>query len=202
MDTTLRALPHLLSPMTPVDDKKSVSHKTEEVCIIHVYLMCIEKSFVRWLERFEEHAGLLSWSAEQKRYQLKLHLTKTTAQVFQLFTPEQHSNYTEAVAALKSRFKPVDIEELRGLEFHQLMQTEESVEKLGLQLRSLAGKAFPSLGTRELDRLLKGRFFQALLPKWQRKLGAPKVGECFDELYERARTCERHDKQYQSASSQ
>jgi len=68
-----------------------------------------------------------------------------------LAAPEQRSNYTEAVAALKSRFKPVDIEELRGLEFHQLMQTEESVEKLGLQLRSLAGKAFPSLGTRELD---------------------------------------------------
>jgi len=76
-----------------------------------------EKSFVRWLERFEEHAGLLSWSAEQKCYQLKLHLTKTAAQVFQLFTPEQRSNYTEAVAALKSRFKPVDIEELRGLSF-------------------------------------------------------------------------------------
>ena len=161
-----------------------------------------EKSFTRWLERFEERADLLSWSAEQKCYQLKLHLTKTAAQVFQLLTPEQRGDYKEAVAALKNRFKPVDIEELRGMEFHQLMQGEESVEKLGLQLMSLSGKAFPSLGSKERDRLLKGRFFQALLPKWQRKLGAPKVGESFNELYERARTCERHDKQYQSAFNQ
>ena len=64
--------------------------------------------------------------------------------------------------ALKARFKPVDIEELRGLEFHQLMQTDESVEK---QLMQLARKAFPSLGEKELDRLLKGRFFQAALRK-------------------------------------
>ena len=41
------------------------------------------------------------------------------------------------------------------LEFHQLMQAEESVEKLGLQLMSLAKKAFPGLGGREQDRLLK-----------------------------------------------
>lgn len=47
---------------------------------------------------------------------------------------------------------------------------------------TLAKKAFPSLGAKELDRLLKGRFFQALLPKWQRKLGAPKVAESFNEL--------------------
>jgi hypothetical protein len=53
-----------------------------------------------------------------------------------LLTPEQRGKYAEAVAALKSRFKPVDIEELRGMEFHQLMQGEESVEKLGLQLMS------------------------------------------------------------------
>ncbi len=45
------------------------------------------------------------------------------------------------------------------------MQADESVEKLGLQLMSLAKKAFPSLGDRERDRLLKGQFFQVLLPK-------------------------------------
>ena len=54
---------------------------------------------------------------------------------------------------LKGRFKPVDIEELRGLKFHQLMQAEESVEKLGLQLMSLANKAFPGLSDKERDRI-------------------------------------------------
>ena len=47
----------------------------------------------------------------------------------------------------------MDIEELRGLEFHQLMQTDKSVEKLGLQLMQLARKAFSSLSEKELDRL-------------------------------------------------
>ena len=78
------------------------------------------------------------------------------------------------------------------------MQKDQTVEKLGLQLMKLAKKAFPSLGAKELDRLLKGRFYQSLLPKWQRKLGAPKLEESFNALYERARTCERHDQQYRS----
>ena len=64
----------------------------------------------------------------------------------------------------------------------------------------LAKKAFPSLGDKDRDRLLKGRFFQALLPKWQRKVGAPKLEESFAALYERARVCERHDPQYQRPS--
>ena len=34
------------------------------------------------------------------------------------------------------------------------------------------------------------------MPKWQRKLGAPKPKESFEELYDRARTLERHDQQY------
>ena len=82
------------------------------------------------------------------------------------------------------------------MEFHQCMQSQESVEQLGLDLMSLVQRAFPSLGGTERDRLLKGRFFQALLPKWQRKLGAPKVSETFSDLYERARTCERHSQQF------
>lgn len=44
--------------------------------------------------------------------------------------------------------------------------------------------------------MLKGRFYQALLPKRQRMLGAPKATETFDDLYARARTLERHDQQF------
>ena len=58
------------------------------------------------------------------------------------------------------------------------MQSEQSIEQLGLQLQTLARKAFPESSGKEFDRLLKGRF---LLPKWQRK---------FQELYDRARTLE------------
>ena len=81
----------------------------------------------------------------------------------------------------------MDIEELRGLEFHQLMQDTQSVEDVRIQLQRLAQKAFPKSGAKEFDRMLKGRFYQALLPKWQRKLGAPKPSESFDDLYARAR---------------
>ena len=155
-------------------------------------------SFEQWLERFEERAVMLSWTNEYKCYHIKQHLSKTALQVFQLLPTEVLSNYSNIAAAFKDRLKPVDID--RGVEgaIHHLMQNEQSVQKLGLQLITLGKKAFPTLGTKELDRLLKGRFFQALLPKWQRKLGAPKLGESFNTLYERARTCERHDKQYRS----
>ena len=67
-----------------------------------------------------------------------------------------------------------------------------------VHIMSLGRKAFPGLGEKQFDRLLKGRFFQALLPRWQRKLGAPKVEESFDELYQRARITERHDQHYNS----
>ena len=48
---------------------------------------------------------------------------------------------------------------------------------------------------RQFDRMLKGRFFQALLPRWQRKLGAPKIDEKFNVLYDRACVAKRHEKQ-------
>ena len=54
----------------------------------------------------------------------------------------------------------------------------------------LGQKAFPSSQEKEFDRMLKGRFFQALHVKWQRKLGAPKPQETFRKLYNRARTLE------------
>ena len=38
--------------------------------------------------------------------------------------------YKEAIKSLKKRFCPVDIEELRGLEFHTRIQGNESIEQL------------------------------------------------------------------------
>ena len=58
----------------------------------------------------------------------------------------ERGTYSSAVEALKKRFKPIDIEELRSLEFHQKMQDQESVEKLGLDLQRLARKAYPGMG--------------------------------------------------------
>ena len=51
------------------------------------------------------------------------------------------------------------------------------------------------------DRLLKGRFFQALLPKWPRKLVAPKSEETFSELYDRVRMLEKHELQYVASAA-
>ena len=99
----------------------------------------------RWVDQFEERAS-------------------------RLLPEEVKASYSPTVSALKSRFKPVDIEELRGMEFHQLVQREQSVEQLRLEMQRLAKRAFPALTGKDLDRLLKGRFFQALLPKWQGKL--------------------------------
>lgn len=83
--------------------------------------------------------------------------------------PEQEQKmYDAAVKKLKEQFRPVDIAELKGFEFHHRMQLpEEPVEQLGIALQNLVRKAFPQAKGREFDRLLKGRFFQALRTKWQ-----------------------------------
>ena len=160
-----------------------------------------DDGFDRWLERFEERSALASWSAEQKLHQLKLLLDKTAREVFRTLPEEEQSSYDKATQALKKWFWTGDIEELRGLEFHHKTQNNESVEQLGIDLQRLGRKAFPSSKGKEFDRLLKGRFFQALHVKWQRKLGAPKPQETFRELYDRARTLEQHEKQYVASAT-
>ena len=142
-----------------------------------------EGSVDRWIEQFEERACVAGWSEEQKLFQLKAHLEKMAEHTVRMLPEEEKTSYAKVVIARKKRFCSVDIEELRGLEFHQLMQDKQSVEELGVELQKLERKAFPTSGTKEFDRIVKGRFYQALLPKWQQKLGAPKATETFEELY-------------------
>ena len=91
-----------------------------------------EDSFDRWLEFFEERANMARWSEEHKLYQLKVHLERTVLQVFQMLPDESKRAYGKAIESLKKCFRPVDIEELKGIEFHQKMQASESIEKLGI----------------------------------------------------------------------
>ena len=123
-------------------------------------------------------------------------LDKSAFQTYHLLPDDVKVSYSATVEALRSRFKPVDIEELRGMEFHQLVQKDQSVEALGLEFQRLAKRAFPVLTDKDFDRLMKGRFSQVLLPRWQRKRRIPKPDESFDELFNRARTTEQHEQQY------
>ena len=158
-----------------------------------------EGSIDRWIEQFGERAKVMGWNAEQKLFQLKAHLEKTAEYAVWMLSEKEKTSYESVVAALQNRFHSLDIEELRGLEFHQLMQDQQSVEELGVQLQKLGRKAFLGTGPREFDQMLKSHFYQALLPKWQRKLSAPKPTESFEELYARARTLEQHDQQFNAA---
>ena len=161
-----------------------------------------EKTFDRWIELFEERAKVAGWGPAQQLHQLKFLLDKTALKAFRTFPVDDRGDYDRAVAALRERFKLVDIEELRGLEFHHKIQgSKETIEELGLDLQALCRKAFPSSHGKEFDRLLKGRFFQAIHVKWQQKLGAPKPSETFQELFNRARVLEQHEKQYQESAA-
>ena len=64
-----------------------------------------EVEFEQWIERFEERARLAKWTEETKLCQLRLHLSKIAKQAFQLLPKENKSDYKQAVAALKSRFR-------------------------------------------------------------------------------------------------
>ena len=89
----------------------------------------------------------------------------------------------------------------RGTQRNGVSSINTEQEELGLELQKLAKRAFPTVNGKDFDRLLKGRLFQALLPRWQRKLGAPKPDESFEELFARARTMERREEQYTAVSS-
>ena len=120
-------------------------------------------------------------------------LDKTAFQTYKLLPDSVKASYPATIEALKKRFKPVDMEELRRLEFHMLTQDAQSIEELGMELQRLTKRAFLTLIGKDLDRLLRGRFYQALLPKWKRKVGVPKTGE---DLFGRACMLECHEKQY------
>ena len=67
------------------------------------------------------------------------------------------------------------------------------MEQLGISLQQLGRKAFPSMSGKELDHLLKGRFFKALL-------GAPKPDETFYALYDPSRNDRVEGKKYSADS--
>ena len=81
-----------------------------------------EGNIDRWVEQFAERARVAGWSEQQKLFQLTVHLEKTAEHTVRMLPMEEKDSYDRVVVALKKRFSSVDIEELRGLEFHQLMQ--------------------------------------------------------------------------------
>ena len=80
-----------------------------------------EDSFERWMEHFDERARIAGWSPDQCLYQLKAYSSQTALQAFRMLPEKDCQKYDLAVVALKKIFRPVDIEELRGIEFHQLV---------------------------------------------------------------------------------
>ena len=71
----------------------------------------------RWAEQFEERASLAGWGEAQQLHQLKLLLEKIASEYSRCFPEEAKASYSAAKAALKARFKSVNIEELRGVGF-------------------------------------------------------------------------------------
>ena len=57
----------------------------------------------------------------------------------------EKSSYACAISAL-DRFRSVEMEELKGLEFHRRVGTDETIERQRMDLQKLGGRAFPSTG--------------------------------------------------------
>ena len=89
-----------------------------------------EGSIDLWVKQFEERAWVAGWSDSQKLFQLKAHQEKMAEHTVRMLPEEEKSSYTRVILALQKRFCSLDIEELRGLEFHQLMQDKHSVKEL------------------------------------------------------------------------
>ena len=77
-----------------------------------------DNQFDQWVERsFLRELFLLAGL-------LKLRLNKTTLEVFRLLSDTDKSCVETVIAALKKRFRPSDIKELRELKFHHLTQSD------------------------------------------------------------------------------
>ena len=68
---------------------------------------------------------MASWSDEHL-FQLKAHPDKTAEHAVRMLPASKVATYKAVVDALKHHFH-LDIEELHGLEFHQLMKDTRSV---------------------------------------------------------------------------
>lgn len=74
------------------------------------------QDFDNWLKSFEERAFAAGWTAEQKPSQLKAYLKKTALQIFRLLSEDERLTDDKTIKALIKRFKPINIEELRGID--------------------------------------------------------------------------------------
>ena len=153
----------------------------------------VEDHFDKWVEERAKFAG---WGPEDQLYHLKIHLDKTALEIFRNLPDSSKTTAESAIAALKKCFKPGGMEELRGLEFHRRVQGNETV---GSQYPTPWSESLPSISGKDFDRLLKGRFYQALKVMWQKKLGPPKAEESFHDLLSRV-MFEEYEKQYHESA--
>ena len=106
------------------------------------------------------------WTVEHKLYQLKMHFEGNALQILRLLPEGENKDCDLVINRLKNRFKTCGYR--RSQEYtispENAQSPGESVEKFDICLQKLAGKAFPTIAGKEFDGLLRGRFFQALLP--------------------------------------
>ena len=76
---------------------------------------------------------------------IPLLLEKTALDTFRMLPDSEKSKIEAAISALRRRFKPGGIKELRGLEFHHKTQGTETIEQLRLSIQQLGRKAFLSI---------------------------------------------------------
>ena len=111
---------------------------------------------------------------------------------------DDRKSFDKVVAHLKKRFRPIDIAELSGLEFHQKSQGEDSVEQLGLDFANSGEKSL-SINSARVWSNAEGEILSSPRPKVAKEAGHPEIGS-FTELYDWARMLEQHEKQYQASA--
>ena len=103
-----------------------------------------DDGFDKWIERFRERAKFAGWSESDQLYHFKLLLDKTALDVYRMLPDSDKSGIEQAIAALKQRFKPGGIEELRGLlSFTTGLKEKKPLNSLDLAFNNWEEKLFP-----------------------------------------------------------
>ncbi len=153
----------------------------------------VTDNFDEWLKRFNRLAQANNWVDDRKKNILPYYLVGSAEQVYDNTTQAQRATFDALVAALKDKFKPAQLSDLRSVELHSHCQgAKESVGDFAQAIQKLTKQAYPEVEDAARKQLMK-RFFLNGLRQDLRRLVLIAKPATFEEAETQARAQEATD---------
>ncbi len=119
----------------------------------------ISDNFDEWLKRFNRLAQANNWADNRKKNILPYYLVGSAEQTYDNTTQAEHATFAALVTALKEKFKPAQLSDLRSVELHSRFQgAKESVGDFAQAIQKLTKQAYPEVEDAARRQLMKSFF--------------------------------------------